>query len=100
MVHAGMWLAAIEVEDEQGNVVFLAERGLVGPGGNFGNEVVGELVGRDGMMGFHVLHDAVNAVLFLGGVGGFGDTVSVQDVAIAGLQRDFERRVSGIVDHS
>jgi hypothetical protein len=95
-----MTLAAIEVQDQKSDVVFLSERGLVGPGGDFGDEVVGELVGGNGMMGFDVPHDAVEAVLLLGGVGGFGDAVGIQDVAIAGLQRDFERGVFGVADHS
>ena len=78
----------------------LADDGLVGPGGDFGDEVVSELIGRDGVVGFDVLHDAVEAVLFVGGVGGFREAVGVKDVAVAGLEREFEGGVFGFVNHS
>ena len=88
------------VEEKEGDVVLLADGGLIGIGGDLGAEVVGELARRDGVMRMDVMHDSVEAVLFTGGVAGFRETVSVKNVTIAGFERDFECGVLSVVNHS
>ena len=90
------------VEEEEGDVVLLdvAGGGRSGPIRDFGEEIVGKLCGGHMVVGFHVPLDAIKTELLASGVGGFGDAVGVEDMAVTGLQRDFEGGIFGVGNHS
>src|SRR6266704_376594 len=94
------FLRTFEVEEEQGDVVLLALiRGQAGPVGDFGEEGVGERVGGQGFVGFHETHEAVGAGQLFRGIGGFDNSVGVENVAIAGFESEFEGLVRGFFKH-
>src|SRR3974390_432342 len=86
------------VEEEEGDVVLLADGGLVGVGGELCEEVVDELAGGDGVVRVDVLHETIESELHFCGVGSLRDAIGVEDMAIAGLERELECGVFGFVD--
>ena len=91
----------IEIDDEQRDVVLLPlVHGLAGPISDFSDQRVSELGSLERWMGFHEMHEAVETVQFLAGIGCFGNSVGVENVAVPGLERKFEGLVFGFVNQS